>query len=661
MRKIFFLIFFILIKNIGFSQDSIQARIIIIGDAGQLNFGREPVIDAARDLIPLDEKTTVLYIGDNLYTSGLPDDIMPGYQKAKAILDSQINIAKGTKAHVVFVPGNHDWNEKAKDGLDIIERQGNYINAQGGNIKFLPTDGCPGPVEYPVNDNIMMVIFDSQWFIRGEDERPGIESNCPYKTPEQFYAELNDVLNRNSKKLVILACHHTLKSYGIHGGYFPLKTHIFPLTDVKPKLWIPLPVIGSIYPIARGVFGISEDLHYPAYANMIANVEKIVKQHSNIIFVAGHEHTLQLIKDSSFYYVVSGAGSKSTRVSSGKNTVYKAQSFGFATLSISKNKTVRADYYTVTKDSASHSFSKDLFNFSKIKNDPADTTSTPEALPTMSFKDSVIVAINTHYKKVSGLHNFIAGKNYREEWAAPVKMKVFNLNHENGGFKIESLGGGGSEASSLRLLDKNGHEWLLQTVDMIPSGSAAEALRPYVAQKILQDMVSARHPYGALIVPTLADAVSIVHADPKYYFVPDDPALGFYKPIFANKICLLEALAPTSDETETVSTSKVIDKIISDSKNHIDQQAVLRARLLDMMIGDWDRHFDQWSFGVSDTGMGKLYYPIPRDRDEAFYYSDGIFTKGVSVAAAPYLQGFRKHYTNIKWFNWKRDLLTEYS
>ncbi len=36
--------------------DSIQARIILIGDAGQLNFGREPVVDAARDLIPLDEK-----------------------------------------------------------------------------------------------------------------------------------------------------------------------------------------------------------------------------------------------------------------------------------------------------------------------------------------------------------------------------------------------------------------------------------------------------------------------------------------------------------------------------------------------------------------------------------------------------------------------------
>ena len=83
-------IFFLFIGNICMAQqDSIQARIILIGDAGELNFGREPVVDAARDLIPLDSKTTVLYVGDNLYTHGLPDEMMPNYSAAKAILDSK--------------------------------------------------------------------------------------------------------------------------------------------------------------------------------------------------------------------------------------------------------------------------------------------------------------------------------------------------------------------------------------------------------------------------------------------------------------------------------------------------------------------------------------------------------------------------------------------
>ena len=101
------------------------------------------------------------------------------------------------------------------------------------------------------------------------DQKPGIESDCPYKTQDEFYSELEDMLNRNSKKLVILACHHTLKSYGIHGGYFPIKQFLFPLTDIDKKLMIPIPILGVIYPIARGVFGTPEDLRYPAYANMI--------------------------------------------------------------------------------------------------------------------------------------------------------------------------------------------------------------------------------------------------------------------------------------------------------------------------------------------------------------------------------------------------------
>ena len=464
-KRIALFIFCFLMVSLCFGQvDSIQARIILIGDAGQLNYGREPVIDAVRDLIPLNNKTTVIYLGDNIYEKGLPDDIMPDYKNAKSVLDSQINIAKGTEAKVVFIPGNHDWNNEASDGLAKVKRQGNYINEVDKNIKFIPTDGCPGPVEYAINDNIELVAFDSQWFIRPPNERPGIESDCAFKTPEQFYNELNDIINRNSKKLIILANHHTLKSYGVHGGYFRLKQHIFPLTDMYWKLWIPLPVIGSLYPIVRGIFGVPEDLHYPAYANMIGGIENITKGHRNIIFVAGHEHTLQLIKDSSNYYIVSGAGSKHTRVSKNKNAPYTQSELGFAALEISKNKNVHVDFYTVNEDSAHKSFSRNLFNFASKENEIPDSLKIPQTEPIVAFKDSVTVAVNADYEKASPLHKLIAGKNYRKEWGTPVHLKVFRINKEKGGFKILSLGGG-RQTESLRLMDKDSLEWVLRTVD----------------------------------------------------------------------------------------------------------------------------------------------------------------------------------------------------
>jgi len=652
MRKYFLILLFFSLAKISRSQDddSIEARIVLIGDAGKLDFGRQPVVDAERNLIPLDKKTTILYLGDNNY-EGVSKDFLPQYQTSKAIIDSEINIAKGTKSNVIFIPGNHDWTAGGGDHLANLKREERYISAVGGdNVHYFPAGGCPGPVEYDISKDVILVLYDSEWFLEKGD-KPGIESDCGSRTETAFYNELDNILGDNRDKLVLLAGHHTLKSYGIHGGYFTLKQYIFPFTDLNPNLWIPLPVIGTIYPIARGVFGSPEDLHYPAYSNMIKNIEKIVKPFPNVVYLGGHEHNLQLIKDSSYYYIVSGSGSKKTRVSQNKHVLYEAASLGFATLTISKKKNLHVDFYTVTSDSVKHTFQKKLLNFSYLEK-PHDSTTIPEAQPEFHFKDSVKVAIDTQYNNVSSFHKFISGSNYRKEWATPVHLKVFNISKTLGGFKIRKIGGG-HQTKSLKLTDKNGRKWDLRTVDKDPAGALPEAFKGTIAQKIVQDMISAQSPYGPLVVPALAKAVGVVHNNPVYYFVPDDPALGRYREVFANKVCLLEPENPLSDDMKTKSDFEVLDKMIDDSKEHVDQQAVLRDRLFDMVIGDWDRHFGQWQFATLDTGEGKLYLPMPEDRDQAFFNSDGLLAWAVSLSAMPYLQGFKKKYRNINWFNWE--------
>src|ERR1019366_1717754 len=95
------------------------------------------------------------------------------------------------------------------------------------------------------------------------------------------------------------------------------------------------------------------------------------------------------------------------------------------------------------------------------------------------------------------------------------------------------------------------------------------------------------------------------------------------------------------------------NKLITDNDNRVDQPAVLRSRLFDILIGDWDRHFDQWRWGVRDMGKGKEYYPIPRDRDEAFFNSNGLLVKYIAKNQLKYLQGFKKKITNINWFMWE--------
>lgn len=649
--QLLYLLFFFIIIQQPFAQtdtlkqgsDTIQARVILIGDAGASINGKHPVITAARSTTPFDEKTVVLYLGDNLYKEGLPDEQYSTYGAAKAVLDSQIKIADASKARLYFIPGNHDWNDGGRYGLENVVRQQRYIDGLGkSNIAYYPKEGCPGPVEIPVSKDVVIVVFDSQWWLHPFD-KPGIESDCDTKTQGEILSQLEDILSRNAKKLVLLACHHPFKSYGIHGGYFTIKQHIFPFTDMKKNLYIPLPVIGSVYPITRSIFGNIQDLPHPAYKNMINAVQEVAKGHPNVIFVAGHEHNQQLIRDSNYTYIVSGGGCKKSRVSKGRHAEYVAEENGFATLEISNNKNVRVNFYEVN-DSIRQAHTANLFNFSKIQEEQIvkDSVTAIE----IDYNNNVKVAARPKFDSASGFKRFFLGNNYRKEWATPVEVKKFNLRSEKGGFTIKGLGGG-KQTKSLRLVDKNGREWALRTIKKDPEKVVPANFRNSLAEDIVQDYISASHPYGSLTVYDMAKAIGVTQANPELFFVPDDPAFGFYRPLFANTLCFLEQRDPTPDNSDTKSTAKTIENMLEDNDNRVDQEAVLKARLLDILIADWDRHFDQWKFGVKDTGKGKLYYPIPRDRDQAYFWSDGLLLKYFSRNKLPFLKGFRHNIPKV--------------
>src|SRR5262245_28196969 len=89
-------------------QDTIVRRIVLVGDGGELKNEMHPVAQAIRKIVPMDKRTTILFLGDNLYRTGLPDDQNARYLKSKAVLDSQVSIADNTPAKIYMIPGNHD-------------------------------------------------------------------------------------------------------------------------------------------------------------------------------------------------------------------------------------------------------------------------------------------------------------------------------------------------------------------------------------------------------------------------------------------------------------------------------------------------------------------------------------------------------------------------
>ena len=626
-------------------DDTVAVRLVLIGDAGDAAKKTPdlPVVRAARKLVTIDKKTTVIYLGDNLYSNGLVCEEDVCYQQGINVLDTQAGLVLGTEAKAYFIPGNHDWAQGKPEGYDNILRQGRYVDGIAPNVQFLPKDGCPGPSEVQLGNNVVLVIMDSQWWLNRRG-RPGLESDCPNKTEDEVLAELKDILDRNPNKLILYACHHPFRSTGPHSGYFGPKQWLFPLTDLNKNLYVPLPGLGFIYTVSRSVFGSPQDVKFPSYQNMIHQVDDVLKAHPHVIHLAGHDHNLQLMKDSSYYYVLSGGGCKTNRVGKGKKTHYSAASMGFAVMDISTNKTVSIRYYEVAKTGeAKLAYSETLLNYSHLPPLVKDTAAKTELITS----DSVTVSVNKRYLKASGFKRFWAGNNYRKEWGAPVMLKVFHLHKEKGGFKVIAMKGG-KQTRSLHLEDKSGKRWVLRTVNKNPEKAIPRNFRRSFAEDVVQDMISASDPYGALGVPPLAEALDVTHPSPEYFFVPDDYAFGRFRPIFANSVCSLEELEPSRNTKDLKSTTKMFNKLLEDNDRKVDQKNFLKARMLDFLVADFDRHGDQWKWGTYDSAGKKYYYPVPRDRDQAFFYSDGLLLKWASRSKLAFMKGFRYNIPDVK-------------
>ena len=263
--------------------------------------------------------------------------------------------------------------------------------------------------------------------------------------------------------------------------------------------------------------------------------------------------------------------------------------------------------------------------------------------------DSVTVSASNQYGNASILRQFFVGSNYRKEWSEPVKMAVFNLTAK--GMTITELGGG-QQTKSLRLTDKNKKEWVLRTVDKTVD-KALVGLQKVFAKPLVQDMISAAYPYAPLAVGYMAKATGIIAPNPVLYYVPDDPALGKYREIFAGKVCFLEEREPSINGGDTESTDNVLEEIIEQDDHLVLQKTVLKARLLDMLIADWDRHADQWRWGKIKSQGNTFYYAIPRDRDQAFFMANGFIPLFARYSFMQHISWFTKNSIGLKHLNYK--------
>jgi hypothetical protein len=339
-------------------KDSIELAIFLIGDAGSSAYDGEPVLQElalqSDSLRPV--RQFVVYLGDNVYPRGVPPLGHPDRDDAEKKVAAQVLAIRRGSAQGLLIPGNHDWDRQGRDGWNSIRRQDTLVRKFGGkDVRLAPAGGCPGPDVVDLGAHVRLIAMDSEWWVHNDVKPYGDTSPCPTRTYDEVADSLAGALRDKGRRHAIVLTHHPMRSGGIHGGSFTLMDHIFPLRNIKPWLWVPLPLIGSIYPFARQMGISNQDVNGKKYREMREAFERAFASFPPLVIASGHDHDLEVIRGgrpritNAEYQLVSGSGilGHASVVRRVEGSLFEREAAGFMRLDVTRDGRVRLSVTTV--------------------------------------------------------------------------------------------------------------------------------------------------------------------------------------------------------------------------------------------------------------------------------------------------------------------------
>ena len=330
---------------------AIDATVLLIGDAGLPRLeGTEPVLEALHAEASRDpERTVVVFLGDNIYPDGMPPEGDGSRPRAEAILRRQADAVGAARG--IFIPGNHDYHGGRRDAL---RRQAEAVARLGNSrIAFLPRGGCPGPEVVDAGTRLRLVLLDTQWWLDPEIART-TPRDCAAPNEPAIVDAVAAVLDTTRGRSTLLLAHHPPATHGVHGGHFDWRDHLFPLSRAVGWLWIPLPGVGSLYPLVRGSGAVGQDMAASRYEHMIARFDSACVKHPPLAWAAGHDHSLQVLAGTGPvpYILVSGAGSiaRPDPLARGADTMLASPQAGFMRLDALQDGRIRLEVIEVRDD-----------------------------------------------------------------------------------------------------------------------------------------------------------------------------------------------------------------------------------------------------------------------------------------------------------------------
>ncbi|MGK0391127.1 MAG: calcineurin-like phosphoesterase family protein, partial [Maribacter sp.] len=206
-------------------QGKLSKTIFLVGDMGKEYDEGElnPVLGILKKDIELVDNSSLVFLGDNIYPKGMPANNHPDRDNAEQIIKSQLDILADYKGETYFIPGNHDWNNSKRHGLEQVRDQEKFIESYYSdreNIFHFPDHGCGEPVKVKEDNKLIYIFIDSQWWLQNWEHERGMNEGCEVKSRQAFLDEFHQIITKHKNKQIVIFMHHPLFSNGSHGGFF---------------------------------------------------------------------------------------------------------------------------------------------------------------------------------------------------------------------------------------------------------------------------------------------------------------------------------------------------------------------------------------------------------------------------------------------------------
>ncbi len=620
--------------SVATTKKQIAHSFYLIGDSGE----NKPLLELfSKQLHTSNKNTTTIFLGNNAYSN-------KQVLKREALFNNQLSALKTYNGKAIFLPGSYEWDK----GLTKLKKHQKNVEKQLNKHAFEPRNGCPIS-DIEIDENTVIIAVDSEWYFEDWDGHTTINDKCEIKNREAFFDEFEGLIKKNIGKTTIIAIHRPMFSDGIYGGKSTFSQQLYPF-----------PVLGHAIRKTGGVF--SSDLQNKRYLAFKHRMVTLAQFNPKVIFVSGHEQSLQYLEEDNLAQIISGSGGLKSTATKNQKALFTNGNNGFAKLDIHTDGSSIVHFYEIKNNKTLKIFSHEIFTADTIIK---DSTPYPNNFP----KEKTTQIYTDQEVKTNNVHRFLWGDRYRKYYGYKVTVPTVKLDTLLGGL-TPMRRGGGNQSKSLRLKTKDGKQFVMRALRK--SGTKyiqATAFKDqYVKgeydktglERLILDVFTGAHPYAPFTIGTLSDAVGIYHTNPKLYYIPKQSSLGEFNSDFGNELYMIEerassghGIASFGNANKVISTDDLYKELRKNSKTYLDQKAYIKARLFDMLIGDWDRHSDQWRWAEfkDDNGV-KFYRPIPRDRDQAFSIMDDGFLLGTATKLEPTVRLLRSYKDDLKKPKW---------